>query len=81
MIKIEVLVKGGKEKEVAHQIQCGIYKAVSEAEYINVSVKSDELMDEGRLTVIGMEPEGKEYTASRMVSGLWNPDRIQSFGR
>ncbi len=53
MIKIEVTVNGEEEKKVARQIQSGIYRAISDVDYISMSIKSDRIPDEGELSIIG----------------------------
>lgn len=53
MIKIEVMLNGEEEKKVARQIQSGIYRAISDADYISMSIKSDRIPDEGELSIIG----------------------------
>ena len=53
MIKIEVMLNGEEEKQGARQIPCGIYRAISDADYISMSIKSGRIPDEGELSIIG----------------------------
>ncbi len=53
MIKIEVMVNGEEERKVARQIQSSIYRAFSDADFINMSIKSDRIPEDGELNIIG----------------------------
>lgn len=45
MKKIEVLINGAHEEEIGHEILAGIYGAVQNHGYTDVSVKADTLID------------------------------------
>lgn len=53
MIKIEVMVNGEEEKKVSRQIQSGLCRAISDVDYISMSIKSDRIPDAGELSIIG----------------------------